>query len=98
MDPERRAANERFFRRVNEGIDDVAEEVFVESQAPPQVWEFVCECARRDCTDRIPLTVAEYERIRETEQLFVVLPDHVDETIEHVVDRGTRYWLVEKDV
>lgn len=98
MNAERRAENEEFFRRVNEGIDAVAEDVFDESGQAPQVWEFVCECASRDCTDRIPLTVAEFERIRDADDVYVVVAGHVDGDIEHVVDRSTRYWLVEKDV
>lgn len=98
MNPERRAENEEFFRRVNERIDAVAEDVFEQSGQAPQVWEFVCECASRDCTDRIALTVTEYESIRDADDVYFVTPGHVDDEIEHVVDQSTRYWLVEKEV
>ena len=59
--------------------------------------EFVCECGRVDCAQRIPLTLTEYEAVRKVTTHFVVRPDHVDEEVEIVLDSGEdRYLVVEK--
>lgn len=97
MEPEpRKARNEAHFRLINEQIENVADDVFDGDGEAPQVWEFVCECARRDCAERVPLTLREYEAIRADGRRFFVLPGHADPTIERVVDRTARYWVVEK--
>ena len=51
-----------------------------------------------DCLEQIPLTVAEYEAVRADGTHFVVAPssEHVDLSIERVVDMSARYWVVEK--
>ena len=59
--------------------------------------EFVCECGRVDCTERVSMTLTEYEEVRKTATHFVVRPDHVDGDVEVVVDSGEgRYLVVEK--
>jgi hypothetical protein len=95
----RLAANESFFRSVNERIEDLAEGPFGGGPGEgAQVWDFVCECADATCAERMPLTLDEYEGIRAAGTRFVVAPspDHVDTTIEKVVDMSSRYWVVEK--
>ena len=92
----RLAVNEVFFRKVNERIESVAEAVFHAQEGTPTVWEFVCECAQRDCSERIPLTLAEYRSVRADRRRFVVAAEHADEAIERIVDRSSRYWVVEK--
>jgi len=97
---QRLAANESLFRSVNERIEDLAEGPF---QGGPgegaRAWDFVCECADPGRSERIALTIAEYEQIRAAGNRFVVAPapEHVDTTIENVVDtKSSRYWVVEK--
>jgi hypothetical protein len=101
MDESRRrqAENELYFRSLNETIARVGEEVLEGSEAEGlRVYDFVCECHHRGCTNRVPLTIAEYERIRGESAQFVVSPspEHVDGSVEAVVDRSTRYWIVQK--
>jgi hypothetical protein len=94
---DRQAQNESLFRSVNERIEEL-----VEGAVPPregvEAWEFVCECYDTACTERLAMTVREYEAVRADGSRFVVAPalEHVDLDIERVVDMSTRYWVVEK--
>lgn len=94
----RQAVNELLFRRVNERIEELAQRTFDSGGDEPQAWDFVCECHRAECDERLALTIAEYEAVRAQGRRFLVAPspEHVDTTIEHVVDMSTRYWVVEK--
>jgi hypothetical protein len=97
---QRLAANESLFRSVNERIEQLAEGPFQSSPGEgASAVDFVCECADPACAERIALTIAEYEQIRAAGNRFVVAPapEHVDTTIENVVDmNSSRYWVVEK--
>jgi hypothetical protein len=95
---ERQAQNEALFRAVNERIEELVDETLERHTEGASVWDFVCECEDRECAQRIPLTRTEYEAIRADGRRFVVAPgpDHVDTSIENVVDMSTRYWVVEK--
>ena len=95
---ERHARNEALFRTVNERIEELVDETLERHAEGASVWDFVCECHDRECAERIPLTRTEYEAIRSDGRRFVVAPglDHVDTSIENVVDMSTRYWVVEK--
>ena len=99
MDESRRrqAENELYFRSLNERIEQVAEETFEESPGA-HVHDFVCECQNRECAERVALTTSEYERIRAVSTQFLVAPaqEHVDGGLEAVVDRSSRYWIVQK--
>jgi hypothetical protein len=94
---ERQAKNEMLFRRINEQIEDLGES-WLGQESGERAYDFVCECQDTECTERIALTVAEYESIRASGRRFVVVPsaEHVDMTIENVVDMSSRYWVVEK--
>jgi hypothetical protein len=89
--PARAARNESLFRAANEEVEAAARgysAIFA---------EFVCECSRVDCAQRVSLTLTEYEEVRKVATHFVVRPDHVDEAVEVVVDSGEgRYLVVEK--
>jgi hypothetical protein len=95
---ERQARNEALFRSVNERIEELVDQTLEHHTEGASVWDFVCECHDRDCAERIPLTRTEYEAIRSDGRHFVVAPspEHVDTSIESVVDMSTRYWVVEK--
>lgn len=95
---QRQAENENRFRSINERIEDIGEQLFDDPAEGAKVWDFVCECHREDCVERLALTVAEYEAVRADGRRFVVAPspDHVDMNVENVVDMSTRYWVVEK--
>jgi hypothetical protein len=89
---ERLAQNEVLFRQVNERLKDVSERLGTADSGP----EFVCECADETCTERIRLSLGEYERLRANPRRFVVIAGHVAPELERVVaDRGG-YRVVEK--
>lgn len=91
---ERLALNEALFRAANELIADTAEEWDV--AGPEGEPEFFCECANRDCTLRVRLTVDEYQRIRRDSTLFFIRPGHEVEEIERVVEAPGDYLVVRK--
>jgi hypothetical protein len=90
----RKAKNEAQFRSINEGIAEIVEH-------SPTIRSsrvaFVCECASDACTHAIELTLDEYEQVRASATHFVVAPGHVAPSIEHIVSKGPRYAVVEKD-
>ncbi|HXH87205.1 MAG TPA: hypothetical protein VNI55_01180 [Gaiellaceae bacterium] len=89
---QRLARNEAFFREVNERIDDVAASLGDDDHG----YEYVCECSNPACTERIELTRAAYEHVREDGTRFVLAPGHVTEAIESVVEREDEHVLIEK--
>jgi hypothetical protein len=86
---ERLAANEDMFRHVNERIVELTDKWGGE-------LELVCECANLDCTQRVVLTLGEYEQLRQDPHHFAVLPGHEVLDVEDVIDRNDRYLVVEK--
>ena len=94
----RQVKNEKLFRSINERIEQLATSPFDTGTDGQQVWDFVCECHDKNCIERIPLTVTEYENVRASGNRFVVAPgpEHLDTEIENVVDMSVRYWAVEK--
>jgi hypothetical protein len=92
---ERVARNQDSFRQVNERIEPSnAAHAWVD----PPYADWVCECAREDCSIPVQLTVGEYETIRSDPARFLVAPgdEHVLPDVEQVVERTDRYWVVEK--
>jgi hypothetical protein len=87
----RRGMNESLFRLLNERLEKQAVE-----RGPQATFEIVCECAREDCTVRIPIMVAEYEAVRSEPTKFVIVAGHSDALVERVVDAGDGYEIVEK--
>ncbi len=73
--------NELLFREVNERIDDIAHEL----GGPETPYEFLCECSRPDCVERLSLTLRQYGDIRARPRVFVVAEGHEVEEIERVV-------------
>ena len=57
---------------------------------------FVCECLDLNCTQRIRLSLNEYERLRESPTRFAVLPGHERADVEVVDDKTDRYYVVRK--
>jgi hypothetical protein len=89
---ERLALNEALFRQVNERLLEVSSRLGTIDSGP----EFVCECPDEACTERIRLSVAEYEGLRSNPRHFVVLAGHEARSVERIVsDRGS-YRVVEK--
>jgi uncharacterized protein (DUF1499 family) len=88
----RHAQNEDFFREVNERISEKAESHGIDSHK----YEFFCECSDAACTERVSLTISEYEYIRAEPTRFVVKNDHIVTEIEHVVETVPDHMVIEK--
>ena len=81
--------NQALWREVNERIKAVAE--------TSGDMEFLCECARLDCTETISMSMAEYERIRSSPTRFPIKVGHDFPEIERVIEAGDGYAVVEKE-
>ena len=90
----RAARNQSLYREVNERVEEINKAF--DSILPLGDW--ICECAKENCSERLLLTHEEYESLRADGTRFAVLPhdDHVFPEVESVVERHERYWVVEK--
>ena len=86
------AKNEELFRNVNERIEEIS---FSVPRDEP-LLEFLCECDRSGCEERIQAARAEYESVRAVPTHFIVLPGHEDPRIERIVSSTDRFTVVEK--
>ena len=87
---EKIARNEALFREVNERIAETAER-FDTDEA-----RFVCECADPSCTERVDVTLTDYEGVREDGARFLLLPGHEDKRVESIVEIDGDHAVVEK--
>jgi hypothetical protein len=90
----RAARNQSLFREANERVKELNEGF---SMVLP-VGEWICECAADACVERIELSPAEYEAVRNDGTHFLVAPgdEHVFLEVERVSERNECYWVVEK--
>jgi len=93
IDPgERRVIrNEALFRKVNERIEDVSEDV-----PRSEFIEFLCECGEETCVEQIQLTREEYEQIRSVSDHFAIKPGHEHPDFERVLNNEERYAVIDK--
>jgi hypothetical protein len=84
------AQTESLFRDVNERIAETADRF--ESTAA----NFVCECADASCTQRVDVSLQEYEHVRADPATFVLAPGHEITEVERVVAERGSYRIVEK--
>jgi hypothetical protein len=89
----RTAASESLFREVNERVEEINS-----ASGAGMPREFVCECPDLRCTERIAMTLREYEELREHPDRFAIAPSnaHFLEEAERIAERHERYWIVEK--
>ena len=88
---QRTARNESIFREINEGIR--------RGRWPGEedsISGFRCECASLGCTEMLPLTFREYERVRQYPRRFIVAPGHERLDVEAVVEKQSAYLVVQK--
>src|SRR6478752_3106205 len=88
---QRAARNEALFREVNENIARLEERYGGSTQSV-----FICECSSELCTEHLAVDEETYRRGREHPRRFLVLPGHVDETLETAVESHPGYVIVEK--
>jgi hypothetical protein len=77
-------------REVNERIAEIA------SSSAGDLPEFLCECSRKDCTETLALSLPEYQRVRSSSNLFVILPGHECSEVDRVVETRHGSHLVAK--
>jgi hypothetical protein len=93
---ERLARNEALFREFNERIEHVAGSFDIRGEGASLRIEFVCECGRLDCLERVELTRGQYEAVRADPRRFVVVRGHEDPAIARTVERHGSFVVVEK--
>ena len=86
---ERLALNQVVFREANEHLLELL-------SASPGTTEFLCECSNLECTDAVPLTLLDYERVRSRSNQFVIVPGHEIPEIEQVTSASDGYFVVRK--
>ena len=79
------------FREVNERIETVSAG-FQATEA-----EFFCECGDGRCTERLRLTLAEYEGVRRDAARFVTALGHEQALLGRIVDVTERFSVVEAE-
>jgi hypothetical protein len=84
------AENEALFRAANERVKDS------EEQRTRVVERYFCECADPECRGMVPLSRADYERVRSDSRHFVVVPGHERPEVDKVLERHEGWAIVEK--
>lgn len=85
--------NEILFRDVNERLKGVSEGF---GDVLPE-FEIVCECGNAVCTQRISLTLDEYEAVRAVGTHFAIRRGHESLDIETIIEDRGGYLVVRKD-
>jgi hypothetical protein len=85
------AETQAVFREVNEQINGLDETLGGHERA-----QWVCECEDASCSERIEMTLSEYEWLRADGNRFAVPPGHEVQAVEEVTERYEGYFLVAK--
>ncbi len=101
----RMVENEAFFRQANEKIQKKLDKLRAAAKSEGHNFQhynqdlrlhFYCECADENCRERVVLEIAEYQKIHEKRDRFILLPGHEVAAIERKVDERRGYIIVEK--
>jgi hypothetical protein len=85
------ARTEAVFRSINERIRELG------LRFGSDELEFICECADETCTERVRLTLDQYEHIRALSTRFVVVTGHeATPLVERVVFSNPQFAIVNK--
>jgi len=85
------ARTEAVFRAINERIRELG------LRFRSDELEFICECADETCTERVRLTLEQYEHIRALPTRFVVVAGHeATPLVERVIFRNPQFAIVKK--
>jgi hypothetical protein len=95
----RAAKSQSLLREVNERIADLAAgqpaSMFEEVRLAKEI-HLACECMDEACTQRVTMTVREYEAVRAHSNRFFVKPGHDVPEVEEVVREQASYVVVRK--
>lgn len=89
---ERLADNEALFRAANERMSRWPEQHSDDEREP-----YFCECANRECREKVYLTRAEYERVRANPMHFFIVPGHEVPDVERIIDQYEGWLVIEKN-
>jgi hypothetical protein len=78
------------YREVNERVAGISA-----PYAQVREMEFLCECGRSDCFERVVLARDEYEALRGDAHRFVLFPGHEVDELERVLTRTDTFVVVE---
>lgn len=103
----RAAKSQSLLREVNERIADLAAlptravngsrpASMAEKLGPAREIDLACECIDETCTQRVTMTVGDYEAVRSNPNTFLVLPGHDVPELEEVVREEPNYVVVSK--
>jgi hypothetical protein len=81
------------FRQVNERVLEVNRVL----GPTARLVDFVCECRDPACTERLTLSVAQYEAIRRHRNRHIVHPGHHAPTRERTTQITRGYAVIERD-
>ena len=90
---ERIAHNEARFRSINETLEARLRE---RGHHDSELTGFVCECGDRGCVALLHVPLAAYRAVRANPRRFVVRPGPETPDVEDVVERRSRFFVVEK--
>jgi hypothetical protein len=85
--------NEAVFREANERIEELNKTFATLTDQ----LVLVCECGYADCTEKISMSVSEYEELRSDAAHFAIVHGHEITDVEHVVEEHESYDVVRKD-
>jgi hypothetical protein len=85
--------NEAIFRQVNEQVRDINRNFGTEQGT----MTVICECGNSECTERLELPAAAYERVRGDARQYVIAKGHEIPSVETVVKQADGYDVVQKD-
>jgi hypothetical protein len=85
------ATNQVIFREINEQLEELNDSF---SEIIP-LGDFVCECADTNCTERIGMTIPQYEQLRAHATRFAVRKGHLSPEAERIVQEEAGYMVVE---
>jgi hypothetical protein len=84
--------NEALFREVNDRIERVTQSL----QVTTERMSILCECGDQSCTERVEVSLPDYERIRADSALFFVCTGHEQPDVEDVVEQTGGFDVVRK--
>jgi len=96
----RAAKNQSLLREVNERIEHLEagqtrRSVFEEMRLGKEI-DLACECMDETCTERVTMTVGEYEELRSDSNMFFVRPGHDVREVEVILREESNYVVVRK--
>src|SRR5438067_12888463 len=95
----RAAKNQSLLSEVNERIEELTAgepSPMFEELRMSRTLDLACECMDDTCTERITMTVSEYEQIRSGSNAFFVKPGHQVPDVEVTVREEAEYIVVSK--